>query len=219
MSKRKVTEKDILEILDEVTSDPESDWEESEDDPDPVPDIIAEESEIDEQPFTNSTNLIIPESDSDNEYFSSDDEDVPLCSLASNSWSKIHCGSIKCPDFNEYVGVKGRLKDEGKEMLPHDFFLVLFSDELIEHLLFQTNLYATQEGKEKKKSETGAIPKEGEAPKTAPSPLKKTQQARKAPIFKLGDSSEDSDEVIKSPSTTPEEEVIPINSRHPQDTS
>ena len=32
-------------------------------------------------------------------------------------------------------------------MSPYEFFLVLFCDELIEQLVFQTNLYATQKGK------------------------------------------------------------------------
>jgi hypothetical protein len=48
--------------------------------------------------------------------------------------------------FCEYLGVLGKEK-EGDKLQPVDVFLVLFEDKLIEHIAFQTNLYATQTGK------------------------------------------------------------------------
>ncbi|XP_049802845.1 uncharacterized protein LOC126237085 [Schistocerca nitens] len=49
-------------------------------------------------------------------------------------------------DFLEEVGVKGNLKTEGEGILPADFFLYLSEDNMLEHIVFQTNLYATQKG-------------------------------------------------------------------------
>lgn len=84
----------------------------------PSSELITKEFDDEEQLFLIPMGQTISEIHSDNDNYSSDD--VPLFTLATNSWSKIHCSSIKCSDF-EYVGVKGRLKDEGKDMSPHEF--------------------------------------------------------------------------------------------------
>ena len=62
---KRLSEKEILQILEEPTSDPEPIWEDSESDADPGVEVIAEDTDIEEQPLRDPMGLIIPESDSD----------------------------------------------------------------------------------------------------------------------------------------------------------
>jgi hypothetical protein len=48
--------------------------------------------------------------------------------------------NLKCPDFEECVGVLDVMKDEGDRMLPADVFILLFCDQLLDEITFQTNL-------------------------------------------------------------------------------
>jgi hypothetical protein len=52
---------------------------------------------------------------------------------------KTYHNCIKCPDFAEYVGVLGKVKNDGDEMAPQDVFLVLFGEDIIEHITFHSN--------------------------------------------------------------------------------
>jgi hypothetical protein len=47
----------------------------------------------------------------------------------------------------QYVGVLGNVNNDGDEMAPQDVFLDLFGEDIIEHITFHTNLYATQKEK------------------------------------------------------------------------
>jgi hypothetical protein len=53
--------------------------------------------------------------------FSSED-DEPLSSFVSSLGRTYH-SCIKCPDFAEYVGVLGKVKNNGDEMAPQDGFV------------------------------------------------------------------------------------------------
>jgi hypothetical protein len=46
------------------------------------------------------------------------------------SWRKAYHNRIKCPDFAEYVGVLGNVKNDGHEMAPQDVFLVFFLEKI-----------------------------------------------------------------------------------------
>jgi hypothetical protein len=82
-----------------------------------------------------------------NEDYSSSDDDVALSSVVSYYEWKKNVDVMSSPVFCEYVGVLGKVKEEGDKLQPVDVFLVLFEDKLIEHITFQTNLYATEKGK------------------------------------------------------------------------
>jgi hypothetical protein len=75
---------------------------------------------------------------------------MPLSALMNKNWGITGNNSnsnLKCPDFEEYVGVLDVMKNEGDHMLPADVFILLFCDQLLDEITFQTNLYATQKGK------------------------------------------------------------------------
>lgn len=129
------------DLLDQIPSGGESEVESSdlsdeEEEPlslDPDSALESSQSDSESEYSVNGGNI-------DTDVFS-DEDDLPIAVWVNlDRWKKVEFKKAEA-DFMEFVGPKN-LPNEVKE--PVDFFLVLF--DMIEEIVFQTNLYSTQKG-------------------------------------------------------------------------
>lgn len=136
MPKRFLSADEALSLFNELPSDNES--------------IVSSESISDEEELPQSDlggNQDVHGISSDSDEEDVDDANVPGPSqIPDMKWIKKGKVRTEVPKFTEFSGPSGEILDL-EDHSPLALFLVLISISLMEDIVFQTNLYATQQGK------------------------------------------------------------------------
>lgn len=128
---------DYIKLFEDIPSHGESEDEEEDD---------FEENDFEIQEIIQESNAV--DSSSDDEY--SDDDLIPLSQLKLQLESEKFVWRTFLSNYNppkNFIENCGPQNIPPEAELPVDIFVCLFSNDLFEHICYQTNLYATQSGK------------------------------------------------------------------------